>query len=117
MSQFFHSTDFGNSYSQLPFTKLAVLNVSTYEWTNNANIAYSNYNDGNNGYPVKTTDGGSSWTQLPGYNASLGMVYRMAANYNNPSQLLLNYYGDIFFSNDGGARFRSFGTPLIMAPG
>src|SRR5258706_7988854 len=68
MSEMFHSTDFGNSYTQLHFTKLPAMNVSTYEFTNNANIAYSNYNDGNAGYPVKTTDGGATWNQLPGFN-------------------------------------------------
>ena len=47
MSQMFHSTDFGNSYSQIHFSKLSTLNVSTYEYTNNPSIAYCNYNDGN----------------------------------------------------------------------
>ncbi len=105
MSQMFHSTDFGNSYSQIHFSKLSSLNVSTYEYTNNPMIAYCNYNDGNEGYPVKTTDGGNTWTQLPGFDVNLGGVYRMYANYNNPSQLIMNYYGDIVFSNDGGTTF------------
>lgn len=105
MSEMFHSTDFGDSYSQIHFSKLATLNVSTYEFTNNASIAYCNYNDGNEGYPVKTTDGGNTWTQLPGFDANLGGVYRMYANYNNPQQLVMNYYGDIVISNDGGNTF------------
>jgi hypothetical protein len=120
MSELFHSSDFGGSYSQIPFTTLQVLNVSTYEWTNNASIAYCNFNDGNDGYPVKTTNGGATWSKLAGYDASLGMVYRMAANYNNPQQLLINYYGDIFFSNDGGITFQlvkhaaNMGVGIIM---
>lgn len=105
MSEMFHSTDFGNSYSQIHFTKLPAMNVSTYEFTNNSNIAYSNYNDGNEGYPVKTTDGGATWNPLPGFNSSLGGIYAMKANYNNPNQVLLNYYADIYFSNDGGNVF------------
>ncbi|MBK5284157.1 MAG: hypothetical protein JJE25_02050 [Bacteroidia bacterium] len=105
MSEMFHSTDYGNSYSQLHFAKLPAQNVSTYEFTNNPNIAYSNYNDGNAGYPVKTTDGGNTWTQLPGFNSSLGGVYSMKANYNNPNQLLMDYYADIVFSNNGGTSF------------
>lgn len=105
MSQLFHSTDFGNSYSQVHFSKLSTLNVSTYEYTNNANIAYCNYNDGNEGYPVKTLDAGNTWTQLPGFDINLGGVYRMFANYNNPQQLIMNYYGDIVISNDGGTTF------------
>lgn len=105
MSQMFHSTDFGNSYSQIHFSKLSTLNVSTYEYTNNPSIAYCNYNDGNEGYPVKTTDGGNAWTQLPGFDINLGGIYRMFANFNNPQQLIMNYYGDIVISNDGGSTF------------
>ncbi len=105
MSEMFHSTDFGDSYSIVHFSKLQALNVSTYEYTNDPKIAYCNFNDGNNGYPVKTTDGGASWKKLPGFNANLGMVYRMYANYNNPLQLVMNYYGDIVFSANGGGTF------------
>ncbi|MBL7765221.1 MAG: hypothetical protein JNJ58_03955 [Chitinophagaceae bacterium] len=105
MSEMFHSTDFGLNYSQIHFSKFQSLNVSTYEFTNNAQIAYSNYNDGNEGYPVRTSDGGNTWTQLPGFDANLGGVYRMFANYDNPQQLVMNYYGDIVFSNDGGITF------------
>lgn len=105
MSEMFHSTDFGNSYSQIHFSKLTSLNISTYEYTNNPNIAYCNYNDGNDGYPVKTVDGGNTWTALPGFDANLGGVYRMYANYSNPQQLIMNYYGDIVISQDGGSTF------------
>ena len=54
MSQLFHSTDFGNSYTQVPFTKMSVGSLSTYEFTNNNNIAYCIANDGNINYAVRT---------------------------------------------------------------
>ncbi len=121
MSELFHSTDFGNSYSQIHHSKLQVFNTSTYEFTNNSNIAYSNFNDGNSGYPVKTTDGGNTWNVISAYNlGTYGNVYKMSANYNNPNQLLIGAYGDILFSNDGGASFSlvkhaaSMGAGLIM---
>ena len=106
MSELFHTTDFGLSYSQIHFSKLSVFNTSTYEFTNDPNIAYSNFNDGNSGYPVKTTNGGSSWMNLIAYNVgAYGNVYSMKANYNNPLQLLVGAYGDILFSNNGGTTF------------
>ncbi len=106
MSELFHSTDFGNTYSQVHFSKLQVFNTSTYEFTNDANIAYSNHNDGNSGYPVKTIDGGNTWTKMAAYNVgTYGQVYKMIANYDNPNQLVIGAYGDILFSNNGGTSF------------
>lgn len=106
MSELFKSNDFGNNYNQVPFTKLQVFNNSTYEFTNDSSIAYTNYNDGNSGYPVKTIDGGNSWQQLIGYNLNTyDKVYKMSANYNNPNQIIIGSYGDILFSNNGGTSF------------
>jgi hypothetical protein len=106
MSELFHSLDFGLTYSQVDFSKLQVFSTSTYEFTNNPDIAYSNFNDGNEGYPVKTTDGGSTWIPMTGYDiGTYGHVYSMKANYNNPSQLLIGSYGDILFSGNGGTSF------------
>jgi hypothetical protein len=121
MSELFHSTDFGNSYSLVHHSKLQVFSNSTYEFTNNPNIAYSNFNDGNAGYPVKTIDSGETWNIMEGFSmATYGTVYKMAANYNNPEQLLIGAYGDILFSNNGGSTFTlvkhaaNMGAGLIM---
>lgn len=121
MSELFHSTDFGNSYSQVHHSKLQVFNTSTYQFTNDPNIAYSTFNDGNTGYPVKTIDGGNTWQQLVGYDVgSYDNVYKMSANYNNPKQLLINTYGYILITNDSGSTFSAVvqannnGVGLIM---
>ena len=106
MSELFHSIDGGLNYSQLPFTSLQCFNNSTYGYTNNPLIAYSNFNDGNSGYPVKTTDGGLTWQQMNAYNVgTYGGVTKMENNYGNSQQLLIGAYGDILFSSDGGTTF------------
>jgi photosystem II stability/assembly factor-like uncharacterized protein len=105
MSEMFHTTDFGKSYSQVPFTKLQVFGTSTWEFTTDPAIAYSIHNDGNQGYPVKTTDGGNTWTMLPGYDPNLGRVYQLRANYDKPGQVIMGYYGDLVISNNGGTTF------------
>ncbi|MFZ4545288.1 MAG: T9SS type A sorting domain-containing protein [Saprospiraceae bacterium] len=121
MSQLFHSTDFGNTYEQLHYSKIQSSNTSTYQFTNNPSIAYCSSNDGNSTFPVKTSDGGKNWKTIVSYSLNdYGDVYRMSANYNKPEQLLINAYGDILFSADAGATFKlvkhanSIGAGLIM---
>ncbi|HEX2900090.1 MAG TPA: hypothetical protein VHS96_10255, partial [Bacteroidia bacterium] len=106
MSELFHTTDYGRHYDQVHFQQMQVFNTSTYEFTDDPQIAYCNFSDGNAGYPVKTTDGGSSWSPLAGYDVNMyGEVYKMRANRSNRNQLLVGSYGDILFSNDGGTTF------------
>ena len=106
MSEMFHSTNFGLSYSQIDFQKLQTANTSTYEFTSFPNIAYTSFNDGNNIFPVVTNDGGINWTPMAGYNiGTYGNVYSVKANYNNPSQVIAGAYGDILFSADYGSTF------------
>ncbi|MFN0202101.1 MAG: T9SS type A sorting domain-containing protein [Bacteroidia bacterium] len=106
MSEMFHSSDFGLNYDQIHFAKLQVFNTSTYEFTNNPNIAYSVYNDGNSGYPVRTLDGGNTWEDLPGNPDASEQVYKLEANFANPNQLIMGYYGAIYVSQDKGNTFQ-----------
>ncbi|MBC7901792.1 MAG: hypothetical protein H7Y27_00145, partial [Gemmatimonadaceae bacterium] len=105
MSQLFHSTDFGNSYEQVPFSKLQVGNISTYEFTNNSNIAYCIANDGNINYAVRTINGGNSWAAVPGNPLDGEDVFSLKADYDNPARIVLGYYDRLYFSNDTGKTF------------
>ena len=54
MSEMFHTSNFGKSYTQIHHKTLQVFSNSTYEFTYNDQIAYSNHNDGNNGWTSTT---------------------------------------------------------------
>ncbi len=105
MSQLFHSTDFGASYTQVPFTKLQTGNISTYEFTSNSSTAYCIANDGNINYGVRTIDGGTTWNALPGNPLDGEDVYALKADYANPGRILLGYYGALYLSNNFGINF------------
>lgn len=105
MSELFHSTDFGATYSQVPFTQLQVGNMTSYSFTDNNNIAYCIANDGNINYAVRTTNGGAAWTALPGNPLSGEDVFALKADYANPNRLILDYYDALYISQDGGNTF------------
>ena len=118
MSQAFHSTNFGITYSQSDFAHLQVSNNSTYEFTNDGHTAYTIYNDGNNEFPVKSTDSGTTWTTINAYNlGTYGSAYAVKANYNNSDQILVGAYGHILFSNNGGSTFSLVKTANSMGAG
>jgi photosystem II stability/assembly factor-like uncharacterized protein len=105
MSQLFHSTDYGATYTQVPFTKLQTGNISTYEFTSNSNTAYCIANDGNINYAVRTLDGGNTWNAVPGNPLAGEDVYAFKADYNNPGRVILGYYGAIYISSNYGVNF------------
>jgi Secretion system C-terminal sorting domain len=117
MGEMFHSADFGKTYSQFNFTQLSTGNISTYEMTSNPNIAYVDFSDNNNGYPVRTLDGGATWTQLAGFDASDAPLYGMAATYYKPAQIILDYYDKITISNDTGNTFTTVATEVSSGAG
>jgi len=111
MSELFHTTNFGNSYSTVDFANVQGGHESAVRFTKNPLIAYTvSYPDGNNAQPAKTTDGGATWFILSG-NPLLGdNIYSLWADYNNPNRVIVAGYSDLYFSSNGGTSF----TPISV---
>jgi len=105
MSQLFHSTDFGLSYSQVSFTKFSAGSMSTYEFTSNSTVAYCIANDGNINYPVRTLDGGTTWSSITNEPLPGEDVYALKADYDNPGRIVINYYSALYISQNNGNSF------------
>ena len=111
MSEYFHSTDYGDSYSIIPFQNLQSGADGVIRYTNNASILYglSLANDGS--VPVKSTDGGITWNKLSGNPDSTEYTFYMYANYYNTNQIIISYYDQMYITNNGGTivHFNSYG--------
>lgn len=114
MSEIFHTTNKGLSWQMLNFKKIQGGHYSKINFTNNDNIKYcidyTSIDGMDYARPVKSTDGGKTWNLLPGNPYPNDEAYNITADYNNPNNLILGFYGEIYFSNDGGANFHKVYT-------
>lgn len=107
MSELFHSTDFGNTYSTVPFYQIQGGHNSTVRFTSNAQIRYCISYVDDIIVPVKSTDGGSTWKVLSGNPDASDETYSIYADYNHPDRVIISTYGAVFFSSNGGTTFTS----------
>ncbi|HEY4797819.1 MAG TPA: T9SS type A sorting domain-containing protein [Bacteroidia bacterium] len=119
MSELFHTTDFGLTYSQLHHLNFVGGHNSKVCFTSTANLLYSiSYPDpAQVALPVKSTDNGATWTQLVGNPDSTSDVWTIDVDYNNPNRVIISSYGEIFFSNNGGTTFTSIHTAANSGSG
>lgn len=110
MGPFFHTTDFGKSYSQLSFLTLNGGAWGLIRYTNNPNIKYaigSNPSGGATSTVYKTIDNGVTWVKLPCIaNSSAwqsqGTVHSLFVDFNNPLHLVFSTRDAMYCSLDGG---------------
>lgn len=121
MSDLFHTTDFGLNYKIINFTKLEGGHYSCMQWTNNPNILYCiDHTEQTPGYcplPVKSTDGGNSWSVLSGDPDLTETTYSIFADYSNPSRVLISFYSSVWFSDNGGSSFIKVHTATDLGSG
>jgi len=106
MSGLYHSSDTGNSWNILSFLQVQAFHPSMVQFTNNPSILYcmSFNNNTGNGYAIKSTDGGTTWSYTTDATNGNG-AWLTYANPQNSNQLIVSDYSDLYFSNDGGNTF------------
>ncbi|MBI5464656.1 MAG: T9SS type A sorting domain-containing protein [Ignavibacteriales bacterium] len=119
MSELFHTTDFGLTYSQLNFSQFVGGHNSKMCFTSTANLLYNISYPGpaHVAIPVKSTDNGVTWTLLAGNPNPASDIWTMHVDYNNPSRIIISSHGNIYFSNDGGTTFTSIHTAVNATAG
>jgi photosystem II stability/assembly factor-like uncharacterized protein len=117
MSQEFHTSDFGLNYDVIDFRTLQGGHNSKIIFTNSPNTRYTIDYTNDQALPVKTTDGGVTWNVLPGNPDASQETFSINADYNNPNRVIISYYGEIYFSNDGGNNFNNIHTALNPGSG
>ncbi|HUM48479.1 MAG TPA: hypothetical protein PLD84_16220, partial [Chitinophagales bacterium] len=121
MSEYFHTTDYGNSYSILDHKKIQSGSNGVIRFTNNANILYGIQDADDLAVPVKSTDGGQTWNNLPGNPDPFEYVYYLYANYDNPNMMIMSYYSQLYITLNGGTSFtlihnaNNSGSGIVLA--
>jgi hypothetical protein len=110
MGELFHTTDFGLTYSQVNFQQLVGGHNSKVCYTSTSGLLYSISYANNMIVPMKSLDNGITWTALPGNPDSSEETFSIDADYNNPNRVIISYYGNIYFSSNGGTSFTNIHT-------
>ena len=110
MSELFHTTDFGRSYSITGFQQIQGGQYSKVQFTVDPTIRYCVNSANDLSIPVKSTDGGATWNALPGNPDPGEATYGLSVDYNNPGRVMIAYYGAVYFSTNGGASFARIHT-------
>ena len=106
MSDLFHTTDLGNSYSIVNFQYITAGGMTKVQFTNNQKILYTiNQNEFGN-FPVVSTDAGITWKTLKS-DPTDGGAYQIFASDQDYNKVIVTDYTNVYYSNDGGNSFKS----------
>jgi hypothetical protein len=105
MSGYYHTTDYGASYTTLPYDKIQSGSNGVVRFTNNSSILYAIQDANDLAVPVKSLDGGMTWNTLPGNPDPFEYVYYLYADYDNPNIIIMSYYSQLYITLNGGTSF------------
>lgn len=112
MSELFHATNFGATYSQVNFTEFVGGHNSKVCYTSTSGLLYSISYINDIGTPVTSNDNGNTWSPLVGNPDANEDLYTIHVDYANSNRILISQYGAIFYSTDGGVTFTQIHTAL-----
>ena len=104
MSELFHTTDLGNTWSEVDFREMQGNNGAEVQFTNDPMIMYCRNFENDLMTPFKTTNGGISWSGLTS-DPTFGEAYSLFADINNSNNVLVSDYTTLYFSSNGGTTF------------
>ncbi len=103
MTAVFHTTDFGASWTTLPFHELRGGTHSQVRETSDPNTLYAvDYSNEDLLVVTRTTDGGATWNAIEP-NPSPEGAYYLYADPGSTERFLVSDYSYIYYSSDGGA--------------
>lgn len=109
MSEVFHTTNKGASWDIVHFHEMiSTGGINTVEFTSDANILYAVNADyiTEERFPVKSADGGQSWTPTA-QDPTGAETWYLSADPQSTNRLLAASYDELFFSSNGGTSFTS----------
>jgi len=112
MSELFHTTNFGLSYSQVNFDEMQAFNTSKVWFTVTPGLLYCINSRTDLAQVAKSTDNGLTWNNVAGM-MEWEEVYALFVDYHHPEILVTNFWGSILFSDDGGESFTTIHETTI----
>ncbi len=110
LSSLLHTTTRGASWEVADFRQIQGGPEERISFTSDPNILYGLDSGSRNAQdvlaPVKSVDGGKTWTRLVGDPTDASAV-TVLGDFTNPNRVLVTNYGTLFVSLDGGATFAS----------
>ena len=106
MTPVYHTEDLGRTWHALPFFELQGGIESQVRFSSDPLVLYSIRLADDLRTPVKSIDGGQTWAALAG-DPTWGEAYSLWVDPASTERVLLSDYGELFFSDDGGASFSS----------